>query len=136
MISIVEGPCRAHDGTPLVSLGVVEIGVVTYEVRTVDALPDEPAVHAAALTFATDMPMWEPGMFPHPVRWTEATSPFDAKPRYSVKAEDHVWYWLYLPITWLAEWLARIAGHIQQGRISVYLTYSFFTLIALLLFIQ
>jgi len=63
-------------------------------------------------------------------------SPFDSKPRYSVKAEDHLWYWIYLPITRLAEWLARIAGRIQQGRISVYLTYSFFTLIALLLFIQ
>jgi len=63
-------------------------------------------------------------------------SPFDTKPRYSVKAEDRLWYWIYLPIARLAEWLARIAGRIQQGRISVYLTYSFFTLIALLLFIQ
>jgi len=42
--------------------------------RTVDGLPDEPAVHAAALTFATDMPMWEPGLFPHPVKWTDAVS--------------------------------------------------------------
>ena len=63
-------------------------------------------------------------------------SPFDTKPRYSVKAEDRLWYWIYLPVARLAEWLARLAGHIQQGRISVYLTYSFFTLIALLLFIQ
>lgn len=42
--------------------------------RAIDGLPDEPAVHAAALTFATDMPMWEPGLFPHPVRWTDAVS--------------------------------------------------------------
>ena len=35
-----------------------------------------------------------------------------------------------------ADVLARLAGNIQQGRISVYLTYSFFTLIALLLFVQ
>jgi acyl-CoA thioesterase-2 len=42
--------------------------------RTIDALPYEPALHAAALTYATDMPMWEPGMFPHPVAWTEAVS--------------------------------------------------------------
>jgi acyl-CoA thioesterase-2 len=40
--------------------------------RTFWSLPDEPAVHAAALTYATDMPMWEPGLFPHPVKWTEA----------------------------------------------------------------
>jgi acyl-CoA thioesterase-2 len=42
--------------------------------RAIDALPGEPAVHAAVLTFATDMPMWEPGMFPHPVKWTDAVS--------------------------------------------------------------
>jgi len=34
------------------------------------------------------------------------------------------------------ERLARLVGLIQQGRISVYLTYSFFTLLALLLFIR
>ena len=32
--------------------------------------------------------------------------------------------------------LARIVGLLQQGRISVYLTYSFFTLLALLFFVQ
>ena len=63
-------------------------------------------------------------------------SPFDAAPRYEVTAEDHLWHWLYVPVARGAEMLARLVGHIQQGRISVYLTYSFFTLIALLLFIQ
>ena len=63
-------------------------------------------------------------------------TPFDAKPRYSVKAEDHFWYWLYLPIARGAEVLARLVGYIQQGRISVYLTYSFFTLLALLFFVR
>ena len=37
-------------------------------------------------------------------------SPFDTKPYYAVKAEDHLWYWLYLPIARGAEWLARIVG--------------------------
>jgi hypothetical protein len=63
-------------------------------------------------------------------------SPFDHAPRYAVKAEDHLWHWLYLPIVRGAEVLARIVGHIQQGRISVYLTYSFFTLLALLFFVR
>jgi formate hydrogenlyase subunit 3/multisubunit Na+/H+ antiporter MnhD subunit len=63
-------------------------------------------------------------------------TPSDAKPRYSVKAEDHFWYWLYLPIARGAEMLARLVGYIQQGRISVYLTYSFFTLLALLFFVR
>jgi len=63
-------------------------------------------------------------------------SPFDAEPRYFVKAEDHFWYWLYTPIARAAEWAARQIGRIQQGRISVYLTYSFFTLLALLYFVR
>ena len=63
-------------------------------------------------------------------------SPFDREPRYSVKAEDHLWHWLYLPIARAAEFLARQFGRIQQGRISVYLIYSFFTLLALLYFVR
>jgi formate hydrogenlyase subunit 3/multisubunit Na+/H+ antiporter MnhD subunit len=63
-------------------------------------------------------------------------SPFDAEPRYSVKVEDPLWYWLYLPIVRGADVLARLVGRIQQGRISVYLTYGFFTLLALLFFVQ
>jgi hydrogenase-4 component B len=63
-------------------------------------------------------------------------SPFDNAPRYAVKAEDHLWYWLYLPVMRGAEALARIVGYIQQGRISVYLTYSFFTLLGLLFFVR
>jgi formate hydrogenlyase subunit 3/multisubunit Na+/H+ antiporter MnhD subunit len=65
----------------------------------------------------------------------ELPTPFDAEPRYFVKAEDHTWYWLYLPVARAAEWSARLAGLIQQGRISVYLMYSFITLLALLYFV-
>ena len=36
----------------------------------------------------------------------------------------------------LPEFLGRIAGYIQRGRISVYLTYSFCTLLALLFFVR
>jgi len=63
-------------------------------------------------------------------------SPFDTEPRYSLKADDHWWFWLYLPIARAADALARFAGLIQQGRISVYLTFSFVTLLALLFFVQ
>jgi acyl-CoA thioesterase-2 len=42
--------------------------------RAISSLPDEPAVHAAALAFATDLPMWEPGLFPHAVKWTDAAN--------------------------------------------------------------
>jgi NADH:ubiquinone oxidoreductase subunit 5 (subunit L)/multisubunit Na+/H+ antiporter MnhA subunit len=63
-------------------------------------------------------------------------SPFDTLPKYAVKVSDHFWYWLYLPLARGADVLARFVGLIQQGRISVYLTYSFFTLLALLFFIR
>jgi hypothetical protein len=63
-------------------------------------------------------------------------SPFDTSPRYRVTAEDHFWTWLYLPLARATEVLARLVGLIQQGRISVYLTYSFFTLLALLFFVR
>jgi formate hydrogenlyase subunit 3/multisubunit Na+/H+ antiporter MnhD subunit len=60
-------------------------------------------------------------------------TPFDAKPRYRVTIEDHFWRWLYVPIADLAAYLARLVGLMQQGRISVYLLYSFLTLVATLL---
>ena len=63
-------------------------------------------------------------------------TPDDAKPRYKVTATDHVWHWLYLPVARAADFLARQVGRIQQGRISVYLTYSFLTLLALLFFVR
>ena len=63
-------------------------------------------------------------------------SPSDLAPKYWVKIDDHWWHWIYLPIIRGAEWLARLAGLIQQGRISVYLTYSFCTLLALLFFVR
>jgi formate hydrogenlyase subunit 3/multisubunit Na+/H+ antiporter MnhD subunit len=66
----------------------------------------------------------------------ELPTPFDTAPRYFLKAEDHWWYWLYVPLARAAEHAARFVGLIQQGRISVYLTASFLTLLALLFFVQ
>ncbi len=63
-------------------------------------------------------------------------SPFDARPQYKVALEDHFWHWLYLPVARAADAVARLIGRIQQGRISIYLTYSFFTLLALLFFVR
>jgi len=60
-------------------------------------------------------------------------SPFDERPRYSVEVADHFWHWVYLPIVALANTLARLIGQMQQGRIAVYLLYSFVTLAATLL---
>jgi hydrogenase-4 component B len=63
-------------------------------------------------------------------------SPFDVRPQYKVVLEDHFWRWLYLPVAHSADAMARLIGRIQQGRISIYLTYSFCTLLALLFFVR
>ncbi len=60
-------------------------------------------------------------------------SAFDDQPRYQGKAEDKLWYVLYLPIARLVERLCVMISVLQQGRIHIYLTYSFVTLLVLLL---
>ena len=63
----------------------------------------------------------------------ELPTPFDSAPHYRVVVEDHIWHWLYLPIGALVSAVARLVGLLQQGRIAIYLLYSFVTLIALLM---
>jgi hydrogenase-4 component B len=63
-------------------------------------------------------------------------SPSDSAPRYAVTISDPVRYWLYLPIARVTAWVARCAGLIQDRRISVYLAFSFVTLIVLLFFVR
>ncbi len=60
----------------------------------------------------------------------------DARPTYKVSIQDRHWYLLYLPIARAAEFLSNQIGRLQQGRIHIYLLYSFLTLIALLLLIR
>jgi len=61
---------------------------------------------------------------------------FDVLPNYKVRVEDPLWYWLYLPLVRLVEWASRLVGLLQQGRIAVYLMYSFVTLIVVLLVVR
>jgi hydrogenase-4 component B len=63
----------------------------------------------------------------------ELPSAFDAAPRYRVTITDPFWRWLYHPITRLVVRIASVVGRLQQGRIAVYLMYSFVTLLILLL---
>jgi formate hydrogenlyase subunit 3/multisubunit Na+/H+ antiporter MnhD subunit len=65
----------------------------------------------------------------------EMPSPFDSAPRYALRLGDRWWYWLYLPIAAAVQGLARLIGHLQHGRIAIYLLYSFVTLLALLAFV-
>jgi hydrogenase-4 component B len=63
-------------------------------------------------------------------------TPFDTAPRYAVRVSDPLWHRLYLPLARGTDALGRLVGMIQQGRISVYLIYSFLTLLALLFFVR
>ena len=62
--------------------------------------------------------------------------PDDPRPRFELSIEDRHWYWLYLPVAQLSGWISARIARMQQGRISTYLLYSFFTLLALLIFVR
>lgn len=66
----------------------------------------------------------------------ELPLPSDHAPRYRVSVDDNLWHWIYLPLARGAELVSRIVAKLQQGRISVYLLYSFLTLITLLFFVR
>ncbi len=60
----------------------------------------------------------------------------DPHPVFTQTIDDRHWSWVYRPVARFAEFASTHVGRLQQGRISVYLLYSFLTLIALLLFVQ
>jgi hypothetical protein len=62
----------------------------------------------------------------------EVPSPFDAHPHYRVDVLDPTWRALYRPLQRLVQGMADRFALVQQGRISVYLTYSLVTLVLLL----
>jgi formate hydrogenlyase subunit 3/multisubunit Na+/H+ antiporter MnhD subunit len=73
-----------------------------------------------------------------PVFRMERTLPAaaDKHPVYRVVIEDHFWHGLYLPIGRFTDFISRQVGRLQHGRISIYLLYSFLTLIVLLLVVM
>jgi formate hydrogenlyase subunit 3/multisubunit Na+/H+ antiporter MnhD subunit len=64
----------------------------------------------------------------------ELPTPFDKAPHYALRLGDRWWDWLYLPVARAVQEAARRVGYLQQGRIALYLFYSFATLLALLAF--
>lgn len=61
--------------------------------------------------------------------------PTDNPPRYRIHIEDRFWRAIYLPIAWAVQWLANLVSVVQGGSLSIYLLFSFFTLIVLLVFV-
>ena len=66
---------------------------------------------------------------------SELPSPFDTHPHYHGRSDDRIWFALYLPIKSITEKLSSWASLLQHGRIHLYLTYTFVTLIVLLAFV-
>ncbi|MCG6953020.1 MAG: hydrogenase 4 subunit B [Betaproteobacteria bacterium] len=62
--------------------------------------------------------------------------PDDPAPRFVLRIEDRHWVWLYLPVARLVGFLSEKVALLQRGRISIYLLYSFLTLIVLLVFVR
>jgi hypothetical protein len=62
----------------------------------------------------------------------ELPTPFDTAPHYRVSIGDRIWRGGYLPLGRLVQYLADVFARVQQGRIAVYLLYSFITLLVLL----
>lgn len=63
---------------------------------------------------------------------TEIPGVADKMPHYHFNAEDRFWSALYLPLVRIASKCATAISKLQQGKISIYLTYSLATLIILL----
>ncbi len=63
----------------------------------------------------------------------ELPAPDDTAPRYRVQIVDRVRARIYQPAGNAVLWLAQQVGRIQHGRISIYLLYSFVTLLLMLL---
>jgi len=66
----------------------------------------------------------------------ELPTAFDAQPHYRVTVEDPLWHGLYLPIARATERVSGFIAFLQRGRISMYLFYSFVTLVAMLALTQ
>jgi formate hydrogenlyase subunit 3/multisubunit Na+/H+ antiporter MnhD subunit len=62
----------------------------------------------------------------------ELPSPYDTAPRYRLEIGDRIWRAAYQPLGLLVRRIADTVAWLQQGRISNYLLYSFFTLVILL----
>lgn len=61
--------------------------------------------------------------------------PQDEQPEYKVVITDKFWDGLYMPVARATEFISNQVGRLQQGRISIYLLFSFLTLLVTLLMV-
>jgi len=63
-------------------------------------------------------------------------SAFPKRLQYQLRVRDLFWGWLYTPVVDVSFWISRKVGMLQQGRIQIYLIYSFVTILVLLVFLR
>jgi hydrogenase-4 component B len=66
----------------------------------------------------------------------DVPGPFDVRPRFRKDVRDRFWKWIYVPVAAATDFTSRQIGRIQVGSISVYLLYSFLTLVFLLVLVR
>jgi formate hydrogenlyase subunit 3/multisubunit Na+/H+ antiporter MnhD subunit len=142
---------RASYAAPIAFLGILSVVIVTY--LLLHARPG--AIHRT--------PLWDCGFekvtsrmqytatsFSMPLRrifgflfsikehvrqLPPATHPaFPERMHYHLRVRDRFWMWIYQPVVDASFWLSRRIGRMQQGRIQIYLIYSFVTILVLLIF--
>jgi acyl-CoA thioesterase II len=94
--------------------------------RAAGQLPEVPAAHAAALTFASDYPMFEPVLYPHSIDWAELIS---GRSVYGASLDHALWFhrlprfdeWLLLeqvsPVAARSRGFSRAEARAADGRI-------------------
>ena len=61
---------------------------------------------------------------------------FPERLHYHLRVRDRFWGWLYQPVVDASFWISRRIGRLQQGRIQIYLIYSFLTIVVLLILVR
>ncbi len=59
---------------------------------------------------------------------------FPDRLQYHLRVRDRFWMWFYQPVVDASFWISRRIGRMQQGKIQIYLIYSFVTILVLLIF--
>jgi hydrogenase-4 component B len=144
---------RASYSGPIVFLGILAVVVVTYLLlhsrRT--------AIHRVPLwdcgfEKVTNRMQYNATSFSMPIRrifgfffsikervrqvTTLGHPAFPKRLHYHLRVRDLFWGWIYKPIIDVSFWVSRKVGKLQQGRIQIYLIYSFVTILVLLVFLR
>ncbi len=144
---------RASYSGPIVFLGIIAIILLVY----IALHARKTAIHrgpvwACGLEGLTSSMQYNAGSFSMPIRkilgflfnireqvrltQSPGNTAFPRKIQYHIRIRDRFWTLLYKPVAELSFWVSRQVGRLQQGRIQVYLIYSFLTIIILLVFLR